>query len=103
VRARSSASVRVKRARKTWTSDCWTVVVALRGTASEQGQWVFAETRRKRVDAPLLSEALCVLEEVAGALVGPFEFGLDLVAADVHGVEVRLEHAELLWTEGRGR
>jgi len=66
---------------------------------SQRGAW----SRKRERDAPLLAKTLGVLEEVAGALVGLVELGLDLVAADVHGVEVRLKHAELLQRRERER
>lgn len=83
--------MRVKRERKRWTRDWWTVVEVLRTKGGQRAG--LPETREY---APLLTKTLGVLEEVLGAGVGLGELGLDLVAAEVHRVEVRLEHAQFL-------
>jgi hypothetical protein len=55
-----------------------------------------ARPRKGKEHTPLLPETLRMLEEVTSSGVGLVEFGLHLVATDMHRVEMGLKHAELL-------
>lgn len=44
----------------------------------------------------MFAQPLGVFEEIFRSRVGAVQLGLDFVTADVHGIEMRLEHAEFL-------